>query len=121
MLVPSVNVTKDADSPSSLANSSSLNVNYVELYVCAHLSKRENTMLLEEQSSTVVIATNRKKLRCWDVLAGICRKMNCQLWLTLVMKGSSFMQSFAFPKSAACSRYISIRPRKNRHPSDEQT
>lgn len=95
---------------------------HVGLYVCAHLSKGENTALLEEWSSAMVLTIKREELRCWDALAGIYRKLNSQLRLTLAMEVSSFIQSFAFPKSAACSRYICVRrPGKNRHLSVEPT
>lgn len=56
-----------------------------------------------------VITMNREKLRLCNVLAGICRKLDCQLWLTLAMKVSGFIQSFAFPRSTACSRYSCVR------------
>lgn len=95
---------------------------HVEMYVCAHLSKGENTTLLEEWSSTMVLTIKREKLRCWDALAGIYRELNSHLWLTLAMEVCSFIHSFAFPKSAVCSRYICVRrPGKNRYPSVEQT
>jgi len=122
MPVSGVNVTRTEILLPPWANSSNLNVSYVELCLHAHVNKTENTTLLEERSSIVVTTLTREKLGCWDGLAGLCRMLSCQLWLTWATKVSSSIQSSAFPKSAACSRSICAgRPGRNRHLSDEQT
>lgn len=95
---------------------------HVELYVCAHLSKGENTTLLEEWSSTMVLSIKREKLRCWDALAGI----SIGSWIPTCgspwqWKSVVLFTLLPFPR-AVCSRYICVRrPGKNWHLSVEQT